>query len=112
MKRIGFLLKVKEDRIAEYKAHHQRVWPDMLEALTRAGWHNYSLFMREDGLMFGYFEAPDDFQAALDGMEKEEVNARWQDFMAPYFEAVGGDGDNETHADKMMLELEEVFHLD
>ncbi len=113
VKRIGFLLKVKEERIEEYKKHHENVWPDMLEALNRTGWHNYSLFMREDGLMFGYFEAPEDFQAALGGMEKEEVNARWQDFMAPFFEAVGdAEGDNEVHADKMMLELVEVFHLD
>ncbi len=33
--------------------------------------------------------------------------------MAPFFEAVGdAEGDNEVHADKMMLELVEVFHLD
>lgn len=113
MKRVGFLLKVKESRIEEYKAHHQRVWPEMLEALNRAGWHNYSLFMREDGLMFGYFETPEDFQAALNSMAEEEVNTRWQDFMAPFFESVSGTEDaNDIHADKMMLELEEVFHLD
>jgi len=27
------------------------VWPDMLDALRSAGWHNYSLFLRpDDGL--------------------------------------------------------------
>ena len=107
MKRVGFLLKVRQDKLAEYKQRHQAVWPDMLDALRRTGWHNYSLFMREDGLMFGYFEAAESFQAALDGMSHEEVNARWQDAMAPYFEAMGG-----KHADESMLELEEVFHLD
>jgi L-rhamnose mutarotase len=107
MKRIGFLLKVKPDKIEEYKAHHQRVWPEMLAALSRTGWHNYSLFMRDDGLLFGYFETPESLQAAQDGMSKEAINAKWQDFMAPYFEGVGG-----THADKMMEELVEVFHLD
>jgi L-rhamnose mutarotase len=107
MKRVGFLLKVKPDRLAEYKQHHEYVWPEMLDALRRTGWHNYSLFLRDDGLLFGYFETPDTFQAALDGMAQEEVNQRWQDLMAPYFEGVGG-----THADQMMQELEEVFHLD
>jgi L-rhamnose mutarotase len=63
--------------------------------------------MREDGLLFGYFETPDSFQAALDGMAKEEINAKWQDFMAPYFENLSG-----AHADESMIELEEVFHLD
>ncbi len=106
MKRIGFLLKVKQDKIAEYQEHHKKVWPEMLDALRRTGWHNYSLFLRDDGLLFGYFEADESFQASLDGMAREEINRRWQDFMAPYFEGVG------LHADKMMVELEEVFHLD
>jgi L-rhamnose mutarotase len=107
VKRVAFLLKVKEDRIEEYKEHHKAVWPEMLDALRRNGWHNYSLFMREDGLLFGCFETPESFQAALDGMAREEVNARWQDFMAPYFEALG-----EARPDEVMVELEEVFHLD
>ena len=107
MKRVGFLLKVKPDKIAEYKAHHQRVWPEMLDALRRNGWHNYSLFMREDGTLFGYFETPESFEAALAGMAQEEINAKWQDFMAPYFESVG-----ERHADRMMEALEPVFFLE
>ena len=107
MKRIGFVLKVRREKIEEYKAHHEKVWPEMLDALRRTGWHNYSLFMREDGLLFGYFETPGSFSAALDSMAKEEINARWQEFMAPYFEDLGG-----AHADENMLELEEVFHLD
>lgn len=107
MKRIGFVLKVKEDKIEEYKKHHQAVWPEMLDALRRTGWHNYSLFMRDDGLLFGYFESPDSFQTALDGMSQAEINTKWQDLMAPYFEGL-----SRAHADESMVELEEVFHLD
>lgn len=106
MPRIGFLLKVKSEKIDEYKAHHQHVWPEMLEALRRTGWHNYSLFMRADGTLFGYLETPDSFQAALDGMAREPINAKWQDFMAPFFEGLG------EHADQMMEELEPVFYLE
>lgn len=107
MKRVGFLLKVKADKVEEYKEHHKAVWPEMLAALRRHGWHNYSLFLRDDGLLFGYFETPESFQAALAGMAKEPINAKWQEFMAPYFEALGG-----LHPDESMIELEEVFHLD
>lgn len=107
MNRIGFQLKVKEEMIAEYKRHHEAVWPEMLDALRRTGWHNYSLFMREDGTLFGYFETPHDFQTALDGMAAEQINERWQTFMSPFFESADG-----AHADKMMIELSEVFHLD
>ena len=107
MRRVGFLLKVRANMLAEYKAHHQAVWTEMLEALRRTGWHNYSLFLRDDGLLFGYFETPDSLQAAQAGMAREEVNARWQALMAPYFENLGG-----AHPDQGLIELEEVFHTD
>jgi hypothetical protein len=31
----AFVLKVKADRLAEYKEHHKAVWPEMLDALRR-----------------------------------------------------------------------------
>ena len=107
MTRVSFLLKVKPEKIEEYRAHHKAVWPEMLAALRKTGWHNYSLFMRADGLLVGYFETPESFDAARAAMAQEEVNDRWQTFMAPYFESVSGE-----HADDMMVGLEEVFHLD
>jgi L-rhamnose mutarotase len=107
MKRVGFILKVRCDKISEYKEHHKKVWPEMCEALTRHGWHNYSLFIREDGLLFGYFEASESFDKSLSGMSKEEVNSRWQVFMAPFFESTEG-----NNPDTAMVELEEIFHLD
>jgi L-rhamnose mutarotase len=107
VKRVGFLLKVRQDKIEAYKQHHQAVWPEMLDALRKTGWHNYSLFMRDDGLLFGYFEADESFEASLAGMAQQEINAKWQAFMAPYFESLHG-----LQADEAMLELTEVFHLD
>ena len=51
MQRVCFLLKVRADMLAEYKLRHQQVWDDMQAALTRNGWHNYSLFLHTDGLL-------------------------------------------------------------
>ena len=107
MNRIGFLLKVKQDRIDEYKEHHRNVWPEMLDALRRNGWRNYSLYMKEDGALFGYFETDGDLQSAVDAMAREEVNTKWQELMAPFFETPDG-----TKADEILIELEEVFHTD
>ena len=106
MERVGFLLKVKPNRLAEYKERHRTVWPEMLQALRETGWHNYSLFMRDDGLLFGYLET-DDFQKALEGMAEREVNDRWQADMAPFFEQLEG-----MRPDEGLMRLEEVFHLD
>ena len=102
--RVCFLLQVRPERLEEYKSRHQAVWPEMLAALSATGWHNYSLFLKEDGLLVGYFETPD-LASAQSGMAATEVNARWQAEMAPFFVDLAGP------PDKGFLRLEEVFHL-
>lgn len=106
MQRVCFLLKVKSDRLAEYKQRHAPVWAEMQQALRETGWRNYSLFLRDDGLLVGYLETPD-FQKALEGMAAREVNARWQREMAPFFEDLEG-----RRPDEGLLRLEEIFHLE
>ncbi|MEW2353927.1 L-rhamnose mutarotase [Spirillospora sp. NPDC029432] len=105
MKRVCFLLKVRQERLEEYRERHQAVWPEMRAALSAAGWHNYSLFLREDGLLVGYLET-EDFAAAQAAMAETDVNARWQAEMAPFFEDLDG------RPDEGMRPLAEVFHLD
>ena len=107
MNRIGFLFRVKEEYINEYKEHHKTVWPDMLDALSRNGWNNYSLFMGQTGLVFGYFESKQTLGQALKEMSSEKVNSLWQELMSPYFSSPPGANSNET-----FVELEEVFHLE
>ena len=105
MQRVCFTLQVRRDRLAEYRESHRAVWPDMLAALSRHGWTNYSIFLRDDGLLIGYLETPD-FAKAVAGMQCEEVNARWQKSMVPYFEALPG-----GRADTSIVPLEQVFFL-
>jgi L-rhamnose mutarotase len=105
VKRICFVLQVKRDRVQEYKERHRTVWPEMLDALRETGWNNYSLFLRDDGLLVGYLET-DDFEKARAGMGKRAVNERWQREMSDFF--VQPDG---VLPDRAMAPLEEVFHL-
>ncbi len=102
MERVCFELRVRADRLDEYRERHRAVWPEMLAALREAGWTNYSLFLREDGMLIGYCET-EDFEAAQRAMEAAEINAHWQSEMAPLFES----GEPPAFA-----RLEEVFHLD
>lgn len=104
--RVCFLLKVRPEKAAQYKARHAQVWPEMLNALRDTGWRNYSIFLRPDGLLVGYLET-DDFDKCTAAMKNHPVNARWQAEMAPFFESLG-DG----AVDDNMFPLEEVFHLD
>jgi L-rhamnose mutarotase len=106
LKRICFLLKIRTEKVDEYRARHSDVWPEMLDALRATGWRNYSLFLRPDGLLVGYVET-DDFAKARAGMKAHPVNARWQAEMSPFFEDMS-DGSADDH----MIPLAEVFHLD
>ena len=60
--RSAFVLEVRPERIDEYVEAHGKVWPEMLDALRRAGIRNYTIF-RNGTQMFGYFES-DDLEAA------------------------------------------------
>ena len=100
MERVCWTMRVRPDRLEEYKARHREVWPEMLDALRATGWSNYSLFLDDDGLLIGYLET-EDFEAAVAGMEERDVNTRWQAEMAPFF------------SQELAFErLQEVFHLD
>jgi L-rhamnose mutarotase len=101
MTRACFTLQVRPDRLAEYRDRHAAVWPEMLRALRDAGWHDYRLWLRDDGLLVGVVETGDlaSAQAAVDATE---VSARWEAAMAPFF--VSGDGSGKT-------ELSLVFDL-
>jgi L-rhamnose mutarotase len=103
MSRVCFLLRVRPERLDEYRARHREVWPEMLAALRETGWSNYSLFLRDDGLLVGYLET-EDFKAAQRGMQARDVNARWQAEMAEFFEP--------GRPDHAFERLEEVFHLE
>lgn len=105
MQRVCFLLKVRQDRIEEYRVRHREVWPEMRQALARTGWGNYTLFLREDGLLVGYLET-EDFDRARAEMDGTDVNALWQAEMADFFEELDG-----AAPDAAMRPLTEIFHL-
>jgi L-rhamnose mutarotase len=104
VERVCFQARVRPDRLDEYRERHKDVWPEMLAALSKAGWGNYSIFLAEDGLLVGYLET-DDYQAALDAMAATDVNQRWQAEMAEFFVAGGS-------PDQSFLRITEIFHLD
>jgi len=78
----------------------------MLAALCETGWRNYSLFLRDDGVLVGYLET-EDFERARARMAGREVNERWQREMSDFFVQPQG-----LLPDRAMQPLEEVFHLD
>lgn len=105
MQRVCFVLQVKPDMLDEYRERHRSVWPEMQEALRSAGWHNYSLFLRGDGMLVGYLET-EDFERSRKLMAETPVNAIWQASMKSFFV-----DDASRAADEQMTPLEQVFFL-
>jgi L-rhamnose mutarotase len=105
-RRICFQLQLKPERLSEYRERHAAVWTEMLCALKHADWNNYSIFVRDDGLLIGYFETSD-LAAAQTAMASTAVYARWQASMAEFFEEP-----DDPAPDSGFLVLDEVFNLE
>lgn len=107
MQRICFSHLIKMDRMDQYEEAHKHVWPEVLEALTKAGWKNYSIFLnRKDGCLVTYFEV-ENFQLALDAIAADPISLKWQSEMVDFFVPVPGKSPANAFED-----LVEVFHLD
>ena len=104
--RVCFQLQVDPDRLAEYRDRHAAVWPDMLRAIEASGRRNYSLFLRDDGLLIGYYEVDDD-EAAQASLANDPRTAPWEAEMAGFFVALDG-----ARPDQGAPRLPEVFHLE
>ncbi len=103
MKRAGYIARVKTEGIDEYKRYHADVWSEMRDALKRAGFQKFTIFMRPNGVTFAYCEVEESLAQTFANVGKEEVNARWGEVMAPLL----GDIEGEP-----LMELEEVFNLE
>jgi L-rhamnose mutarotase len=106
MPRVCFQLQVRPDRIDKYVERHRAVWPSMLRAIEAAGRRNYSLFLREDGLLIGYYETDDDAASAR-ALAEDPRTAEWEAEAAGFFVALPG-----GRPDQGAPRLTEVFHLE
>ena len=106
IERVCFQLQVDPARLDEYAERHAAVWPDMLRAIEASGRRNYSLFLRADGLLIGYYETDDD-AASQTALEQDPRTAAWEAEMAGFFIALDG-----ARPDQGAPRLAEVFHLE
>ena len=105
--RVCFQLQVRPDRLDDYRTTScARSGPTCSPRCTRTGWRNYSLFLRDDGLLIGYFEAADSARRA---------RRRWP----PPRSTRGGrprwpssSPTSTVRPDEGFLRLDEVFHLE
>jgi L-rhamnose mutarotase len=104
MKRAAFTMKLKPGNVEEYKRRHDEIWPELSQALTKAGISDYSIFLDENTLtLFAVQKLSDkNTSEALPGLP---IMKKWWDFMADIMDT------NPDHS-PVSLPLKEVFHMD
>ena len=107
MERYGMVLKVRPEKLEEYKRLHADVWPGVLKIIEACNIRNYSIY-HKDGYLFSYFEyMGQDFDADMAKMAADPKTLEWWDIMMPMQEPL------ETRAKgEWWANMEEVFHTD
>lgn len=85
VQRMGMVIGITKNNIAEYKQLHADVWPEVLERLKQSNITNYSIFLREpENLMFSYWEyTGSDFDADMKAVAEHEVTQKWWQVCGP-----------------------------
>ena len=109
MKRYCLTLDLIDDEqlIAEYKAHHKAVWPEIKSSITDSGIENLEIYLLGNRL-FMIVEVNDRFSfEAKSEADKENVKVQeWEDLMWKYQQALPAAKPGE----KWLL-MEEIFKL-
>lgn len=107
MQRYGSVIKLKLDKLDEYKKLHANVWPSVLEKIKDCNIRNYSIFYK-DGVLFSYFEyVGDDFDADMIKMADDPNTQAWWKLTNPCQEPFKTRKEGEWWAG-----MEEFFHTD
>ena len=107
VRRHGQVIRVRSEKLEEYKAYHADVWPGVLDTIRRCNMRNYSIYQKE-GYLFAYFEyVGEDFAADMAKMAADPTTQEWWDIMMPIQEPLDTRAEGEWWA-----EMEEVFHTD
>jgi L-rhamnose mutarotase len=109
MQRMGMVIGLKPEKIAEYKRLHAAVWPEILSMISTCNITNYSIFLKEpENLLFGYWEyTGTDFAADAAKMAADPKTQEWWDVCMPCQAPLATRKDGEWWA-----MMDEVFHHD
>ena len=107
MQRYGSVIKLRPEKLAEYKELHVNVWPDVLKMIRECNIRNYSIYYK-DGFLFSYFEYHgEDFAADMKKMSADANTQAWWKLTDPCQQPLETRKEGEWWAS-----MEEFFHID
>ena len=79
MQRMGMVIGIKPEKIAEYKELHANCWPEILKGIEESNIRNYSIWLHEgEQRLFSYWEYHgDDFAADMQKMADDPITKKW-----------------------------------
>ncbi|WP_226781453.1 L-rhamnose mutarotase [Oceaniglobus trochenteri] len=106
MVRMGSVIGVRPEHIAEYKRLHADVWPGVLKTISECNIRNYVIYLREpENLLFAHFEYHgDDWAADAAKMAADPVTQDWWKICMPQQRKLDTAGEDDWWAP-----MEEVF---
>ena len=109
MQRMGMVIGIRPEHIAEYERLHAAVWPEVLATIEKAHIRNYTIFLREpENLLFGYWEYHgSDFTADSAAIAADPKTQEWWALCGPMQSPLATRAEGEWWAI-----MEEVFHTD
>ena len=109
MKRYGMVIRLRPEKIADYKALHANAWPEILAMISACNIKSYTIYLREpENLLFSHFEYHgQDFDSDMAKMAADPKTAEWWALTDPCQEGLQTRREGEWWAP-----MEEVFHHD
>ena len=79
MQRMGMAIRIRPEKLDDYRALHAAPWPEMDQALQDANIQNYSIWLEErEMLLFGYWEyTGTDYTADMATLGNLPITQRW-----------------------------------
>lgn len=79
MIRMGSVIALRSEKIAEYKRLHADAWPGVLQMISECNIRNYVIYLREpENLLFSHFEYHgDNWEADAAKMAADPVTQDW-----------------------------------
>lgn len=107
MQRYGSVIKLKAEKLAEYKKLHLSVWPEVLKTIRDCNIRNYTIYYK-DGFLFSNFEyIGNDFAVDMRKMAADRKTQEWWELTDPCQEPLETRQPGEWWAS-----MEEFFHVD
>jgi len=112
MKRYASVIRVRNEKLEEYKRLHADVWPAVYDRLSKSNLRNFSIFLREfpDGnhYLFMYYEyIGADHTSDMKAVANDLATQEWWKLTDPCQEALANHAPGEWWS-----AMEEVCHSD